>query len=289
MDKTPNNFCGLEGDNCSYKKAKAVIVPVPYEKTTTYLKGTNKAPKAVIEASKNMELYDEELDKVIADIGISTLPPLKTKSKPCDMIKKVKAHCAKVINDGKFPVVIGGEHSISVGFLLAIKEKYPNISVVQFDAHADLRDEYRGSKYNHACVMARMREQSDVIGVGIRSLSYKESRLIKDKNYKIIWAKDRMDAASCVRKILDSVKGDIYLTIDVDAFDPTLVPSVGTPEPGGFNWYDILAIAKGIFEERNVVGFDVMELCPNPVDKSADFIIAKLIYKLLGYKFFTRR
>ncbi len=287
MNKVIDNFGGLENKYSEYKKSKTAIMPIPYEMTTTYIKGTNKAPRSIIEASKNMELYDEELDKVIAEIGISTLAPLKINQRPEAMIDKVKRHCLKPLNDNKFPIVIGGEHSVSVGFLLALKEKYPDISVLQFDAHADLKDEYEGSKYNHACVMARIREHCNAVSVGVRSLSFEESEAVKKNSYKIIWSNDKIDRAGWIKEILDNIKKDVYITIDADVFDPSLISSVGTPEPGGLSWYDVLAITRAVFKEKNVVGFDVMELCPNPENKNSDFIIAKLIYKMLGYKFFT--
>ncbi len=281
-----DNFCGLEKKYSEYKNSKAVIVPIPYEMTTTYLKGTAKAPRAIIEASKKLELYDEELDKVISDIGICTLAPLKVSEKNEAMAQKVKQHCLKVLNDNKFPVIIGGEHSISTGVVLAVKQKYPELSVLQFDAHADLRDEFKGSKYNHGCAMARVREHCDAVQVGIRSLSYEESQSIRKNNYKIIWDKDRKDMPSCIKEILTGLKKDVYITIDVDVFDPGFLPSVGTPEPGGLGWYDILDITKAVFKNKNVVGLDVVELCPGAANKASDFIAAKLIYKMLGYKFF---
>ncbi len=281
-----DNFCGLEKKYSEYKKSKAVIMPVPYEMTTTYLKGTAKAPRAIIEASKKLELYDEELDKVISDIGICTLAPLKISEKNEAMALRVKQHCLKVLNDNKFPVIIGGEHSISTGVVLAVKQKYTDFSVLQFDAHADLRDEYKGSRYNHGCAMARIREHADAVQVGIRSLSCEESESIRKNNYKIIWDKDRKDIASCIKEILGGLKKDVYITIDADVFDPGFLPSVGTPEPGGLLWYDILDITKAVFKNKNVVGLDLVELCPSAVSKASDFIAAKLIYKMLGYKFF---
>lgn len=286
MSDISDNFGGLEKRYSEYKKSKAAIIPIPYERTTTYIKGTNKAPGAIIEASKNMELYDEELDRIIAKAGISTLAPLEIHQGPEAMVDNVKNHCLKVLNDNKFPVVIGGEHSVSVGFFLAIKEKYPDISVLQFDAHADLKDKYKDSKYNHACVMARIREHCDAVSVGVRSLSFEEAEKIKKNGYKIIWAKDKKEAGAWVKEILDNLKKDVYITIDVDVFDPGLIFTVGTPEPGGLNWHDILAMIKPVFKEKNVVGFDVVELCPNSAHKAPDFIMAKLIYKMLGYKFF---
>ena len=280
-----NNFGGLENKYSEYKKSKVTIIPIPYEMTTTYIKGTNKAPGAIIEASKNMELYDEELDRVVAEIGISTLAPLKITNRPEAMVNKVKRHCLKVLEDNKFPVVIGGEHSVSAGFLLALKQKYPDISVLCLDAHADLREEHEGSKYNHACVMARAREHCNVVQVGVRSLSFEESESIKKNNYKVIWAKDKTNITTWIKEILDNLNRDVYITIDIDVFDPALIPAVGTPEPDGFNWHDVLAITKAVFREKNVIGFDIVELCPNSANKTPDFIIAKLIYKMIGYKF----
>ena len=287
LNKVADNFGGLENKYSEYKKSKTAIIPIPYEMTTTYIEGTNKAPRSIIEASKNMELYDEELDKVIAEIGISTLAPLKISQSPEVMINKVKKHCLKTLNDNKFPVVIGGEHSVSVGFLLALKEKYPDISVLQFDAHADLKDEYEGSKYNHACTMARIREHCNAVSVGVRSLSFEESEAARKNNYKVIWAEEKIDRAGWIKEILDNIKRDVYITVDMDVFDPSLISSVGTPEPGGLSWYDVLAITKAVFKQNNVVGFDVMELCPRAKNKASDFIAAKLIYKMLGYKFFA--
>ncbi|MFH0731840.1 MAG: agmatinase [Candidatus Omnitrophota bacterium] len=286
MRKTPDNFCGLDKRYSEYGKSKAVIMSIPYEFTTTYIKGTSKAPKAIIEASKYLELYDEELDRVISEIGIATLAPYKPPIQPKAMVSGVKKHCLKVINDGKFPLVIGGEHSISVGFLLALKEKYPDITVLQFDAHADLKDKYKGSEYNHGCVMARIRQHCDAVQVGIRSLSVEEAESIRAKKYKILWAIDKLNINNWVNEILDSLGKNVFITFDLDVFDPSLIPSLGTPEPGGLSWEDVLFITKAVFKQKNVVGFDVVELCPNPANKSSDYITAKLIYKMLGYKFF---
>lgn len=286
MSNNSNNFLGLEKELSSYKNSKITIIPIPYEQTTTYLTGTKKAPRAIIKASKHLELYDEELDKCVSDVGISTLAEFKTKEKPEKMVHQVKDHCLKVINDNKFPVVIGGEHSISIGFFHALKEKYSNLSVLQLDAHADLRDAYEGSKYNHACIMARIREHADAVQVGIRSVSPKEAKLIKSKKYKIIWSDSNLSKKEIIDKILNSLSGNVFLSIDTDAFDPSIVRSVGTPEPGGMGWHDMLAITKAVFKNKNVVGFDVMELSPKVDDTASDFTAAKLIYKLLGYKFF---
>ncbi|MBN1406123.1 MAG: agmatinase [Candidatus Omnitrophica bacterium] len=281
-----NYFTDSESKYCVYKNAKAVIIPVPYEKTTTYIKGTKNAPRAIIDASKKLELYDEELDAVTANIGIATLNPLKACQIAQVMLNEVKARCLSVLNDGKFPVLIGGEHSVSLGFLLALKEKYPDVSVLHLDAHADMRDEYKGSRHNHGCIMARIREHSSAVSVGIRSLSVEEAKIIKKNNYKIFWAKDKTDIGIWAKDILAALGKNVYITLDADVLDPSVLPSVGTPEPDGLSWNEVLKIVKAVFKKKNVVGFDVMELCPSPFNKGSDFITAKLIYKMLGYKFF---
>jgi len=263
------------------------MLPIPYEMTTTYIKGTSKGPAAILEASKNLEVYDEELGCVAADLGICTLGNINIKKDPRNMVDAVRKKCLQVINDRKFPVVLGGEHSISIGFAKALKQKFPDLTVVQFDAHADLRESYLGSRYNHACVMARIREFSDAVQVGIRSLSKYEGKLVKKNNYKILWAKDIKNPNTCARKILKNASDNIYITFDLDVLDPGLMSAVGTPEPGGLRWYDVLAILKKLFQKKNVVGFDVVELCPNKIDNYSNFTAAKLVYKMLGYKFFS--
>ncbi|MHA1238323.1 MAG: agmatinase [Candidatus Odinarchaeia archaeon] len=278
----PFNFGGLSEEYSNYKASKFVIIPIPYEKTTTYIKGTKNGPHAIIDASRNLELYDEELDIVPAEEGIATLAPVIIDSPPEEMVKKVKETCLRVLEDNKFPIVLGGEHSISVGFFYSLLDKYNNISVLQLDAHADLRDTYEGSRYNHACVMRRIREHSDAVQVGIRSLSKEEADLIKTRKYKIFYA-IRMREADCKNEICSTLNDNVFITIDVDVFDPSLIPSVGTPEPGGLGWYEVLDLLKFIVDNKNVVGFDVVELSPIPEIKSPDFIIAKLVYKLIGY------
>jgi agmatinase len=294
IEENIDNFCGIPDEGLpeegilkksNYEDSKVVIIPVPYEKTTTYIKGTSKGPEAIIDASKNMELYDEEIDYVTAKIGIFTLNPIETEYPPEEMFKRIKEKCSEVLKDNKFPVVIGGEHSISFGFFLALKEKYHDISVLQLDAHADLRDVYNNSKYNHACVMRRIREFCDkTVQVGIRSLSFEESKFIKKNKCKIFWAKDIYKKIN-YEEILNALGENVFITIDVDVFDPSLIPSTGTPEPGGLGWYEVLGLLKEVAKNKNIVGFDVVELCPNPENKSPDFLVAKLIYKLIGYKF----
>jgi len=282
MAKANPNFCGLCEEFSDYKKSRYAIIPVPYEKTTTYLKGTAKGPQAMIEASRYLELYDEELDCNPAEAGITTLKPLNIKDKPEKMVEKVRNACLKVINDGKYPIVFGGEHSISEGLLLALKERHGDISVLQFDAHADLRDSHKGSRHNHACVMARIREHADAVQVGIRSLSDEEAEYVKEKACKIFFAKD-MAGRDRSDEITASLKEKVFITFDIDALDPSIIPATGTPEPGGLGWYESLNILRKVFSQREVVGFDIMELRPTRESGPSDFTAAKLAYKMIGY------
>ncbi|MBN2517927.1 MAG: agmatinase [Candidatus Altiarchaeota archaeon] len=279
MDKS---FGCLHSDFSDYKNARFVILPVPYEKTTTYIEGTAKGPEAIIEASCNMELYDEETDSNPAEAGIATLDPLVIEDAPEVMVERVKAACTRILKDKKFPIILGGEHSVSVGFFLALKEFYKDLTVLQLDAHADLRGEYEGSRFNHACVMGRIREHADAVQVGIRSLSDEEADLIKEKYKGTVFFAHRMRDRDCTEDIIKKLGGRVYITCDMDVFDPSLIPSVGTPEPGGLGWYEVLDIIRNVIEKREVVGFDAVELCPNSLNKGPDFITAKLVYKTVG-------
>lgn len=277
------NFGLLPEEFSSYDRVKFIVIPIPYEKTTTYIKGTALGPNAIIDASANMELYDEELDKNIAEkVGIATLDSVVTNETGEKMVEKVKNVCLKVLNDKKIPVVLGGEHSISLGCVLAAKKKYKNLSVLQLDAHADLRDSYEDSIYNHACVMKRVRKHCDVVQVGIRSLCDEEAKLIKEKKLNVFFAHE-MRKKKFTKKISSQLKENVFITIDMDFFDPSLIPSVGTPEPGGFFWYETLDFLREVIKEKNIVGFDVVELCPNKTNKTPDFVTAKFIYKIIGY------
>ncbi|MEM2918321.1 MAG: agmatinase [Candidatus Altiarchaeota archaeon] len=280
------NFCLLPKEFSDYKIAKFVILPIPYEKTTTYIKGTKNAPSAIIDASANLELYDEELNKNVAEeFGIATLNTIKITEKEQKMVEKVENACMKVIIDDKFPIVIGGEHSISLGEVIAFKNKYKNFSVLQLDAHADLRDSYENSIYSHACIMRRIIEHCDAVQIGIRSLSNEEAELIKEKNLDVFFAHNirKWNMKDFAKEILPKLKKNVFITVDMDFFDPSLIPSVGTPEPGGFFWYETLDFLREIIKGKNIVGFDVVELCPNKNNKSSEFIAAKFIYKLVNF------
>ena len=288
--KFPKNFAELEDEISSYENSKVVILPVPYEKTTTYMKGTAKGPQAIINASRNMEIYDEELDKDISKVGICTLNPLTIDKKPEEMINDVFKNVKKLLDDNKFPVITGGEHSITPGCVKAFNENFENLSVLQLDAHADLRDEYEGSKFGHACPMRRILEISkNLVQVGIRSLSPEEAYFVKQNGMKIFWAKDIFDNDKWFDQAISGLTKNVYITLDLDVFDPSLIPSTGTPEPGGLHYYQVLRFLKNVFEQKNVVGFDVVELCPNENNVCPDFTAAKIIYKMIGYKFNKNR
>ncbi len=268
-----------------YEKAGVVFLLAPYEATVSWGEGTSKGPRAVMEAFLNLELFDHELDCSPYEVGISLLGLELEGMKPLEAVRLVRDKAAEVLGDGKFPVLVGGEHSLSYGMVGAFSGRYSDLSILQFDAHADLRSEFRGERYSHACVMSHIRELADAVQVGVRSLSRGEDELIKRENYNIFWARDIVDNKKWFREAIDALGENVYLTIDLDVFDPSIMPSVGTPEPGGLDWYLVLDFLKLLCEERNVVGFDVVEFSPIKDFRSPDFLVAKLIYKLVGYVF----
>ena len=277
------NFADLPIEYSNKKESLIYIHSVPYDETSTWIKGSDKGPKAIIEASNNLELYDIETDSEVYKKGIYTAPDIITDAEPKKMVDAVYVKTIDALNNNKFIVTIGGEHSISIGAIKAHAEKYSNLSVLQIDAHADLRDSYLNSKYNHACVMARVKEFCPFIQVGIRSMDISEKKYMSSKN--TFFAKDIYNNTEWVDNATSLLNDNVYITIDLDAFDPSIMPSTGTPEPGGLFWYDVLQFIKNVNAKKNVVGFDVVELCPNDVDKSPDFLAAKLIYKILSYKY----
>lgn len=277
------NFGDLPKKYCAYNNAKIVVLPAPFDATSTWLKGADKGPAAIIEASANMETYDIETDSEVFKQGIFTDKPLKEKKSPEKMVAELKARTIKHIKNKKYVVTLGGEHSVSIASIQAHVESFKNVSVIQFDAHADLRQQYHGSKNNHACVMARAREIAPVVQVGIRSGAVEEAALMKKDN--VFLAQDICGNNKWFDKCLKKLTKNVYLTIDLDAFDPAILPSTGTPEPGGLEWYRTLAFLKKLMKQKNVVGFDIVELCPNPKNRASDFLAAKLVYKLLSYRF----
>lgn len=276
-------FGYLHADYCNPENAEIVIIPAPYDQTSTWVKGADEGPYEIIEASGNMELYDIETDSEVYLRGILTDEPVERDLFPEDMVEIVRHRVEKHLARNRFPVVIGGEHSVSIGAVQAHAANHAELTVLQLDAHADLRDEYEGSKYNHACVMARARELCSIVQVGIRSMSSEENELLDEE--RVFFARDIYDNTEWFDDVIAKVSGKLYLTIDLDVFDPSIMASTGTPEPGGLYWYPVLRFLKKVVAERDVVGFDVVELCPNSKNKAPNFLAAKLIYKLLSYKF----
>ncbi|HOV12557.1 MAG TPA: agmatinase, partial [Bacteroidales bacterium] len=256
---------------------------VPYDGTSTWIKGADKGPDAILEASANMELYDIETDSEVYKQGIFTSSPVMEKSSPEKMTSAVYKNALKYVADNRFLITIGGEHSVSVGAIQAHAETYDRLTVLQFDAHSDMRPEYEGSPYNHACAMARAIEFCPVVQVGIRSMDVEEKKYIIKS--RVFFAEERMKNPGWMDKAVNLLSENVYLTIDLDVFDPSIMPSTGTPEPGGLFWYEVLEMIRKVNEKCNIVGFDVVELCPNKIDKAPDFLASKLIYKILSYKF----
>jgi len=271
----------------SYKKmatSKVAILPIAYDETSTWKKGADKGPLAILEASQALEWFDRETSSEPYKIGIHTYPIQKDFISPKSMVNYIKNKTKKIIDKQQFYIGIGGEHSVSIGAIYAFAEEYKDLSVLQIDAHADLRDKYLGSKYNHACVMRRAREVADIVQVGIRSFDKCEYDTM-DKN-KVFFAEDIYNSISWIPKVIDKLSDNVFITIDLDGFDPSILPATGTPEPGGLMWYQTLQLLKEVFAKKNVVGCDVVELCPNEYSASSDFFAAKLIYKMIGYKYF---
>jgi len=266
-----------------YSASRIIIVPVPYDETSTWIKGADKGPDAIMEASVNLEFYDVETDSEIHLNGIHTVDPVREKRSPEALVDAVYKTIKLLLSGNKFPVVVGGNHTVSIGAVKAFSGHYKDLSVLQLDAHSDLRQEYEGSPLNHACVMARIREFAPAVQVGIRSMAHEEVRFMDRE--RMFFSHELYHDKANYRKAIDRLSENVYITIDLDVFDPSLIPSTGTPEPGGPDYFEIMHFLKDVIRNRNVVGFDVVELCPSPGNKAPDFIAAKIIYQLLSYRF----
>jgi agmatinase len=278
------NFGGLAPEYTTYEDAPVVILPIPFDATSTWIKGADRGPDAILDASANMELYDIETGTEVYLKGIHTAEPVLEEASPEKLADKVREKVGRLLDDGKFVVSLGGEHSVTIGIVQAYARKFPGISVLQIDAHTDLRQEYLGSKYNHACVMARVKELCPVVQVGIRSMDVVEKPYIdKDRIFYAmeIAGRDQEWIDRVIAKLTDIV----YVTIDLDGFDPSILPATGTPEPGGLSYYEVINLVRKLIERKKVVGFDVVELCPIEDNKASDFLASKLIYQMLSYQF----
>jgi len=280
MAEHPSTFCRLPNERIDYERASVVVLPIPFDKTSTWLKGADKGPSAIIEASGYLELYDIETDREVFRKGIFTAEPVKAASSS-SLLKKTYSAVSRFLDDGKFVVSVGGEHSVSVGAIKAYAERCQDLSVLHLDAHADSRDSYERSSYNHACVIARVREfAKNIVSVGIRSMDESERTGLDTE--KVFFAHEIHDSSEWMKKVIPQLTDAVYVTIDLDVFDPGIMPSTGTPEPGGLDWYQVMKLLHLVSRTKQIVGFDVVELCPSS-SKAPDFLAAKLIYTLLSY------
>ncbi|MFH1791193.1 MAG: agmatinase [Candidatus Omnitrophota bacterium] len=288
QDNMTPNFGGsqLKPEYTAFKKARIVVLQCPYEETASYKKGTVRGPEAVIKASEYMEVYDEELKQETYKAGIHTMPPLALGGlAPEQMVRKVAQEVRGIITEQKIPVIIGGEHSVSIGAVQAAGKFFKDLSVLHLDAHHDLRDEYEGSKFNHACAARRFLETAPVTQAVTRSLSKEEQDFIgtRPEGLKIFSAYDIIETAIWKENVAASLTDNVYVSLDMDAMDPSVMPSVGTPEPGGIGWYELLDLLKIVAKTKKIIGFDVVELMPIDGFVAPDFLTAKLIYRLMGY------
>lgn len=280
---TPKTYAGIPEKYTSLESSKIVLIPVPYDGTSTWGKGADKGPNAFLHASENMELYDIETDSEVYKQGIYLTEPIVENSTPNAMVETVHDTIKAHIKRNKFVTLFGGEHSVSIGAIRAFSECFDNLTVLQIDAHADLRKDYEGSPYNHACALYEANQNTNLIQVGIRSMDITEKRIMNEDN--VFFAHDMVNDDYWMDNAIELMTDNVYITFDLDALDPSILPSTGTPEPGGLLWYETLEFLKKIFKEKNVVGFDIVELCPNKYERSSDFVAAKLYYKMLSYKF----
>ena len=285
----PMNFGGIDDERySSFDAAKILVLPVAYEGTVSYGSGTGSGAMAIVDASRNMELYEEETDTEVYKVGIHTLAEFTARETPEQMMSDLYDRSKELLESDKFLCMLGGEHSVSAPVIKAHHEKYENLSVLQIDAHADLRDEYDGTPHSHASIMARVVKDLKIpsVQVGIRSISGDEARALKSSlPTKIFWARDVVGRTDWIDEAVDSLTENVYLTIDIDGLDPSLVPTTGTPEPGGLGWYETLALIRRIASRKRIVGMDLVEYSYVPGQDSPAFLCAKLVYKSLAFIF----
>lgn len=278
----PGAFLDLPAEFSSPEDSKVVILPVPYDATSTFRKGADRGPQALLDASEALETYDLETGWEPHLLGITTRPPLSHEGSPETLADRLDQAVGDVLDQGRLPVVLGGDHSVSIGAMRAAARRFPRLTVLQIDAHADTRESYEGSAFNHACVMARARGFCSVSQVGIRAVDRSELAALDPTR---VWYAHQIvgdPQRRWIEAVVDSLAEEVYLTIDLDAFDPSLVPATGTPEPGGLGWYDVIQLIDAVASSRRVVAFDVVELCPIPGHQTSEFIAAKLVYRTLA-------
>jgi len=270
----------------SFDDSRAVILPIPVDRTTSYVSGTRNGPREIIEASSHMELWDEEVGADVHGVGIYTLPPMELPfGEMAPLMDEIRRVASEILARGKFLVTLGGEHSITPPLVAAAAGAFQGLSVLQIDAHADLRDCYMGTPHNHACAMRRSLEFARVTQVGIRSMSTEEAEAAPALNTTIFYDAHMRQDPNWISRVVDTLNGPVYITIDVDGMDPAIMPATGTPEPGGLSWYEILALLRSTIAKKNVVACDLVELSPLPGVMAPNFLCAKLVYKILTYRF----
>lgn len=278
------NFGGIEPKYAAFETARFAVVPVPYDLTSTYQPGSRLGPAAILAASANMELYDEELGKETYLEGIYTAPFVETEARgPEHMITAVRNAVAGLVSDRRIPVMLGGEHSITLGAVQAVKDVYPGLSVLHLDAHADMRDSYQGTPYSHACVARRIHEICPIVQLGIRSMSAPEAVFMKDNGVRTYSSDFVFDEPRWLETVTDQLSGDVYVSIDLDVLDPAYMPATGTPEPGGLSWRHVIKLLQAVSKKCKVRAFDVVELSPLPGIVAPDFLATKMVYRIMGY------
>jgi agmatinase len=279
----PVRFCELPDELADPATAAAAILPVPYDLTSTWKKGADRGPAAILAASHHIEWYDLASGRETCRLGIATLDPVTTDGPPEELADLVDDRITGLLRDGVLPVVLGGDHSVSIGAIRAAARSFPQLSVLQIDAHADTRESYAGSSFNHACVMARAREWCPIVQVGVRAVDVDEVPRLDPE--RVIWGHQVNGPEAepnWADRALAGLSSTVYVTIDLDGFDPTLVPATGTPEPGGLGWYQVIGLLGRVAAERRVVGFDVVELLPTAGQWASEFLAAKLVYRFLS-------
>lgn len=291
MTATPDNFLGLEAAAAAYRTARFAVLPIPYEATTSFGVGTRDGPRAIITASQQVELYDEELGRDVSPVGVATLAPLEVDARgPEYMVRRIERAARPIVRDGKFLIGLGGEHSITSGLVRAVRTRFKRLSVLQIDAHADLRDSYQGTPYSHACVMRRVHDLSvPAVAVGIRNYSAEEARFIKQAGKLIVSPRTVRESPRWIEQVVAGLTDEVYVTIDIDGFDPAYAPGTGTPEPGGLDWYQVTSLLAEAARRRRIVAADLVEVRPLPPAHVTEFLAAKLIYRLVGLVTTARR
>ena len=280
MIKHMTHFLDMDEELYDLEHARYVLLPVPYDGTSTFVKGADKGPQAILDASDSLELYDVQYQIEACNAGIHTDQHTYDLSSPDNMVQSVYQRVKHFMEMQKFSILLGGEHSVSVGAIKAMSEQYEDLTVLQIDAHADLRDEYHDSIYNHACVMRHAQDYARVVQVGIRNVCTEEMHNLVPEN--VFYAHDIYNTEEWMDRAVERLTQNVYVTFDLDGLDPSILPATGTPLPGGLQWYPTLRFLDKVFRQRNVVGFDVVELCPQPDNKVSDVLAATLVYKMIN-------